>query len=223
MQKKSIYTGFILSMMLLTLLPFTAGQELQNTATISGIPDMEEFQPYVSEVFEVPTNECNINWNYISSSNCNPEYVFFSFLLYHQNGQVIKQNFNTANQTQGTIFLNIEEGTYFLKVFTANVDSFTITIDAGPNKIIYSNYNQGPSRFPYIRNLYNNTLTNTCTPTSEPTNIAQSEPNSTNDNLVNDQAVDKFNYIPMIQIIITSIIICVVLIAGALLIRRKAS
>jgi hypothetical protein len=122
LNKKITILTLIATVIILSTLTFASAQTYSNVTTITGSADQ------TSNYFNLPS-EARYEWSYTSST---PTYAALYIDVYQQgNSLPVDSMAANTNQTNGTQYLhNLQAGSYYIKVTTANLDSYTITVDS---------------------------------------------------------------------------------------------
>jgi uncharacterized protein YxeA len=120
---KKINIIFISTIILAVAIGLVHAQTYNNITTITGSSDQ------TSNYFNIPSSEMRYEWSYTSSA---PTYAGLYIDVYQQGNDLpVDIMAASTNQTSGTQYIhNLQPGSYYIKVSAANIDSYTITIEA---------------------------------------------------------------------------------------------
>jgi hypothetical protein len=123
MKNQKRATLIILAITVLATAGFVSAQTYQQVTTITGASDQ------TTNYFNVPSSEWLLNWTYSSST---PTYAAFYIDVYQQgNNLPVDSIMAQSNQNSGVNYEhNMQPGSYYLKISAANLDSYTITVEA---------------------------------------------------------------------------------------------
>ena len=85
-----------------------------------------------TDYFNVPTNEWRIVWSYTPSS-AGGDYAIFSIFTYPKGETAVYTDYllkNGRTETSGTTYIHQGTKEYYMKISSANIDSYSIRIEA---------------------------------------------------------------------------------------------
>lgn len=128
--QKTIITISTLALILavLAISGFAHAQTYQTVTNFTGSADQ------TTDYFTIPSSEWRITWSYTPSS-VGGDYAGFSVFAYPKGETALYTTsiYQTgANQTSGVTYVHEGPNDYYLKIASANIDSYTITIEAQP-------------------------------------------------------------------------------------------
>ncbi len=125
-QKGAIFTILIVAMILLTTTTFVQAQTYQLVTSITGSSTQ------TTNYFTIPSSEWRLTWSYTPSS-AGGTYAIFSVFVYPKGetavyvDTIIKTG---ATDTSGVEYIHQGQTDYYVKIIAANVDSYTIKVEA---------------------------------------------------------------------------------------------
>lgn len=121
MRNQKIVTLIALAIMVLATAGLVCAQTYQQVTTITGASDQ------TTNYFNVPSSEWLLNWTYSSSD---PTYAAFYIDVYQQGNSLPVDSIIASSNSGVTYEHNMQLGNYYLTINAANLDSYTIIVEA---------------------------------------------------------------------------------------------
>ncbi len=105
---------------------FVDAQPYQTVTTITGTGDL------TTDYFNIPTDEWRITWSYTPNPTY-PEYAGFLATIYPKGESAMYTEMITQygdNQTSGVTYIHEGQKDYYIVIGAANVESYTLKIEA---------------------------------------------------------------------------------------------